>query len=49
MTVQELIDVLMEVEDKSVIVNVIEENADNDFVYEVKDVEWYGNYPVIVI
>ena len=49
MTVQELIDELMKVEDKSVIVNVIEENVDNNFIYEVKDVEWYGNYPVILI
>ena len=49
MTVQELINELLKVEDKSVIVNVIEENADNDFVYDVKGVEWYGNYPVILI
>ena len=49
MTVQELINELLKAEDKSVIVNVIEENADNDFVYDVKDVEWYGNYPVILI
>ena len=49
MIVQELIDELLKVEDKSVIVNVVEENADDNFVYEVKDVEWYGNYPVILI
>ena len=49
MTVQELIDELMKVEDKSVIVNVIEGDTDNDFVYEINDIEWYGNYPVIVI
>ena len=49
MTVQELIDGLMKVEDKSVIVNVIEGDTDNDFVYEINDIEWYGNYPAIVI
>ena len=49
MIVQELIDELMKVEDKSSIVNIIEGDADNDFVYEIKDIEWYGNYPVIVI
>ena len=49
MTVQELIDELMKVEDKSVIVNVIEGDTDNDFVYEINYIEWYGNYPVIAI
>ena len=49
MTVQELIDELLKVEDKSVIVNVIEGDADNDFVCEIIDIEWCGNYPVIVI
>ena len=48
MTVQELIDELMKV-DKPAIVNVIEEDADNNFVYEIKNIEWYDNYPVIVI
>ena len=48
MTVQELIDELMKV-DKPVIVHVIKGDADNDFVYEINDIEWYGNYPVIVI
>lgn len=49
MTVQELIDEFMKVEDKSAIVNVIKGDADNDFVYEINDIEWYGNYPVLVI
>ena len=49
MTVQELIDELMKVEDKSAVINVIEGDADNDSVYEINDIEWYGNYPVIVI
>ncbi|MBM6670053.1 hypothetical protein H6B14_04615 [Phocaeicola coprophilus] len=48
MTVQELIDELMKVEDKSAIINVVEGDADNDFVYEIR-VEWNGNYPIIVI
>lgn len=38
MTVQELIDELMKVEDKSVIVNIIEGDSDNDFVYEINRV-----------
>ena len=33
MTVQEMIDELMKVENKSAIVNVIKGDADNDFVY----------------
>lgn len=48
MTVQELIDELMKVEDKSAVINVIEGDADNDFVYEIR-IEWNGNYPIIVI
>ena len=48
MTVQELIDELVKV-DKPAIVHVIKGNADNDFVCEIIDIEWCGNYPVIVI
>ena len=44
MTVQELIDELQKVEDKSAVINVIEGDADNDSVYEINDIEWYGDY-----
>lgn len=48
MIVQELIDELLKVEDKSAVINAIEGDADNDSVYEIR-VEWNGNYPIIVI
>lgn len=41
MTIQELIDELQKVEDKSATINVIEGSIGNDFVYEI-GVEWNG-------
>lgn len=49
MTVQELIDELMKVKDKSMEVRVGENMPDSEHVYDIKGIDYYSEYPIIMI
>lgn len=49
MTIQELIDELQKVEDKSMEVRVGENIPDSEHVYDIQGIDYYSNYPIIMI
>lgn len=49
MTVQELIDQLMKVEDKSKEIRVGENRPDSEHIYDIQGVDYYSGYPIIMI